>query len=355
MSRFDVRSSHERAADAVRVGISQALRILDGPMGDDDHDDSPAAIAAKSFGASSRVVTALRRKAAVDPMTTVTHDPLAHARLADGISDDFIDSLRTLDILDAASAAMIRIDSQTAVRVAAATASGTLVSQGAPKPLQALSFGLTAPPMRKEIAICVIDDTVLRGRNAERILGTVLRGGVARGSGAALLTELQGGVTPITASGTTAEHFRADLAAALALIRIGAASRIYAAVSPQLMARLALIDPAAFPELTVHGGSVGGVEFVPDDSIAEDTAGSTITVFDASRVAFADEGVDVRASREATIQFDDTPNSSPTASTIAQSLFQTNRIAILAERYFGVELVSNDAVATISNALYGVS
>lgn len=288
-------------------------------------------------------------------MTTATHESLAHARLADGISDDFVSSLRTLNILDAASSAMIRVDAQTAARVSAATASGTLVSQGAPKPLQELSFGLAAPSMRKEIAFCVVDDAVLRGRNAEQIIGIVLCGVVARGSGAALLSVLQAATSPASATGTTAAHFRADLAAALASIRIGATSRIFAAVSPQLMARLALIDPASFPDLGIHGGTLADITFVPDDSITEDSTGSTMTIFDASRIAFADEGVDVRASREATLQFDDAPDAPPTASTVAHSLFQENRIAILAERFFGIALVSDDAVAVIEGCAYGAS
>lgn len=79
----------------------------------------------------------------------------------------------------------------------------------------------------------------------------------------------------------------------------------------------------------VGGGEfLTGVSVVPVD--AETSAGSTVTVIPADRMALSDYGLVIRASKEGSIMMSDSP-SSPAE---LVSMWQTNSTAILAERMF---------------------
>lgn len=336
---MNILSPKQRASGALRVALIKGLAARSG-------DPRRAERIADDLGESALI------KAAVAPITT-TDNPLAFAPLDPQLSDGFIDSLRSLNALDASSASMIKVASNSAVQIIAATATGSLTQEGKPKPATQFSVAAQSPSMRKVTALAVVNDEVLRSVNAQNVVEGALRGGVALGSGALLLSVLADGATSVAASGTDAAAFLADLGAALAQIKVGAGSRLFAAVAPDLLKRLALLDSDKLLDVTVNGGSVAGVELVPDDSIEVDSSGSTITVFDASRVLLADEGVAVRASREAALELDDAPSDPTNAGAIVHSLFAENRTALLAERYAGVAKASADCCALITGANYG--
>jgi HK97 family phage major capsid protein len=91
--------------------------------------------------------------------------------------------------------------------------------------------------------------------------------------------------------------------------------------------RTAMGEPV-FPGVTVAGGSINGVPIIPAQ-----TAGTNIIGVVPRYVLYADDGgVSVDVSREASLQFTDTPTV-PDATTVFRSLWQDNLVGLRAERF----------------------
>lgn len=108
----------------------------------------------------------------------------------------------------------------------------------------------------------------------------------------------------------------------------------------------------AFPELSITGGSVGGVVLVPIDAAEMDSSGAVITLVDATQLATVDLGVTVRTSRQATLVMDSAPTA-PDANTVYRSMFQNNQTAILIERLIAFAKIRGGIVSRIVGANYG--
>lgn len=72
-------------------------------------------------------------------------------------------------------------------------------------------------------------------------------------------------------------------------------------------------------------------------------AGNCI-VLDAPGIYLADGGLDLDTSEEALLEMVDAPTNPPVAATVYLSLFQTNMIAIRAERFVCWTVVASNAV-----------
>jgi hypothetical protein len=84
------------------------------------------------------------------------------------------------------------------------------------------------------------------------------------------------------------------------------------------------------------GGTFAGLPVIVSDHVPTATAGSLLVLANASDIYLADDGqVTVDASREASLQMLDNPtnNSATGTATTHVSMFQTNSVAIRAERY----------------------
>ena len=107
----------------------------------------------------------------------------------------------------------------------------------------------------------------------------------------------------------------------------------------------------AFPDMTVQGGTIGGVRVIPSDSLPQLAAGSptilrdVALVVDADGIVFDDLAMTLDTSTSATIEMSTTPTQSSTLTGSPQvphaanlvSLYQSNAAAIKATRWFGVE------------------
>jgi hypothetical protein len=89
-----------------------------------------------------------------------------------------------------------------------------------------------------------------------------------------------------------------------------------------------------------------------------DSSGSPIVLVNADDVFLADDGqVVIDASREASLQMDDTPTNDATTGTGASmvSMFQTNSVALRAERIINWKKRRAGAVAMIVAAAYNAA
>jgi hypothetical protein len=166
------------------------------------------------------------------------------------------------------------------------------------------------------------------------------------------LSLITSGATSIASSGSTASAAAADIAALLAAVATGSASRLYlittSTVGKQLTSLSAGGAARTFPDATYRGGELAGIEIL----ISDGAPASTITLIDASGIGFAVENVRIDTSAQASVQLNDAPDSPPTASTNLLSLWQSNLVAVLIERFFAARAVRPNSVAQITGANY---
>lgn len=287
-------------------------------------------------------------KAAVAAMTSANTAEL----IGNGAAVDFLESVGSYFDALRTSALQVPLNSAGA-RVITASGSASAVAEGVPKPLHAMTTDLQPPSPLKATSLVVLTKELAKSDGALSLIESALRNNVATATDAAALPILAAGATSVTASGTTSAALLTDLRAALVAIPSSAGARFVAAAAPSLLKRIALLGDSsgalAFPDVDcASGGDINGVRFVPSDALT-----TTIVVVDASQIVIADGAIEVRRSDEASLQFESAPTNPPTASTVVVSLFQSNEVAVLAERFFGLAKVRATAAAQITGANYG--
>jgi len=256
------------------------------------------------------------------------------------------------------------------------------VGEGAPKPVGELSFDQITLGMLKAAGIIVLTDELVRSSSpsAEALVRQDLIDQMAQfldkdfvDPAKAAVTNVSpasitNGVTPVVASGTTADHLRADLQALYAKF-IAQNLSINGAVwlMPETLALgiSQLRNPLGqkeFPEITAQGGTFEGLPVVASQNIPANPgsgspltgAGGRIILAKASEILLADDGqtmLDV--SREASLQMDSAPTNPPVAATVLVSLWQMNMVGIRAERFINWSKRRAGAVQYIDSAKYG--
>lgn len=171
------------------------------------------------------------------------------------------------------------------------------------------------------------------------------------------------GVTPIVASGTDTDHMRTDIGNLISVF-LEANLNLNSAVwimSQVTAARINLIRNALgqkeYPDINAMGGMFEGFPVVTSQSVVAQggspTDGWPIILANAGDILLADEGqVRIDASSEASLQMDNSPDSPPTASTTMVSMFQSNMVAIRADRDINWVKRRSTAVQYISSANY---
>lgn len=265
------------------------------------------------------------------------------------------------------------------VRILGQTSGGDAywVGQGAPKPVTKFDFnGQTLGPA-KVAAISVISDELARFStpNAETLVRDALAAAVTERIDVDLIdpaqaavanvnpASLTNGLTALSPSGVTADAARADVAklikaylddnnnvANLVLI-------MPASLALSLSIQLNSLGQREFPDLTMNGGRLLGIPVITSQYAANRSgAGNLLIAVNAADVLLADDGqVTVDASREASIQMLDNPtNSSATATpTTLVSMWQTNSLALRAERFINWGKARSTAVKYMDDVNWG--
>jgi HK97 family phage major capsid protein len=285
---------------------------------------------------------------------------------------DFVDFLRPQTIIGRIQG-LRRVPFN--VRIAGQTSGGSAswVGEGAPKPLTKFDYNATTLDFNKVAAIAVITEELARlsTPSAESLVRQSLADAVIErldidfidpgkaASAGVSPASITNGVTPVASSGTNADAVRADLKAlwqGYIAANVNPTSAVYI-MSPGTALSLSLmlnpLGQAEFPGLNMNGGSLAGVPVVVSQYVGElaDTAGDIVILANASDIFLADDGqVVLDASREASLQMLDNPtNHSGTGTATAMvSMFQTNSIALRAERWITWKKRRAQAVAYLS-------
>ncbi len=292
------------------------------------------------------------------------------------LESEFIDYLRPQTIVGRIPGLRrvpfnVRITGQTTGAVAG------WVGQGKPKPVTSFSTTAITLLYTKIAAIAVISEELARfsSPSAEALVRDELARAVIERMDVDFVDPAQAevtnvspasitnGVTPLTSAGTSADNIRTDiqnLIEQFILNNMNASNLVF--IMPNTLALAASIlrnslGQPEFPELTMNGGTLLGRPVVTSQYAANQSgSGNLVIALDPSAIFMADDGtVKVDASREASIQMSDAPTNDAATGTGQSlvSMYQTNSIAIRAERYINWKKARATAVAFIDDANWG--
>lgn len=304
-------------------------------------------------------------KAAVAAGTTT--DPAWAAPLVEyqNMSSEFIELLRPQTIIGRMTGLRnvpfnIRMPGQTG------GSSVGWVGEGQAKPVSALSFDTTTLRFTKVAGIVVLTDELVRFSNpsAEAIVRQDLTATIAQFLDEQFVdpsvaevanvspASVTNGVTPIPASGPDADSLRADVRAvfnAFIAANMTPSNGVWLMSPTVALAISMMMNPLGqqeFAGLSMTGGTFFGLPV-----IVSETLGTNIVLVNQSEILLADDGgVTLDASREASLQMNDSPTGG--ASTLV-SLWQNNMVGLRAERFINWKRRRPQAVAFISGANYG--
>lgn len=170
------------------------------------------------------------------------------------------------------------------------------------------------------------------------------------------------GVAATAVSGTDADAVRVDfknLMSAFITANVEVDSPVLI-MSKQIALNLSLMLNALgqreFPDITMNGGTLFGVPVVTSQYLASggSPAGAYIILINASDIYYAQEGLMVDSSGEASIEMDDAPTQDGLAGTGASlvSLWQNNLLGIKVERFITWKKRRDTAAQYLSNVAY---
>lgn len=292
---------------------------------------------------------------------------------------DFIEFLRPLTIIGKFGVgnipALRMIPFNIHIRGQTSGGAGYWVGAGKPKPLTKFDYSDTYLGFSKVANIAVLTEELLRFSNPSA--DVLVRDGLAQSlierldidfvdptkAAAANVSpaSITHGVTAIHSAGVTAADVRADIASAMNVMidaNISPTTAVW--IMPATVAlRLSLLRNAfgqkEFPDITVNGGLLEGIPVITSQYVPTDTAGALVILANASDIWLADDGqVTVDASREASLQMVDAPTNDATTGTgqVMVSMFQTNSVALRAERYINWQKRRANAVVTLDQVAW---
>ena len=351
-------------------------------------------IAKSRYGENHDIVGLL--KGCVERGTSViTKAPTASATTSDSAwagslvplyqryAGDFLDYLRPMTVVGRLGQGgipgptMVPFNVNIAGQTSGATAGWVGESQA--KPVTRAGFTNVNFGWYKVAAICVLSDELIRlsSPSAEALMRSELAKAVVERMDIDFLdpnvsaipgvrpASITNGVSATNSTGNDADAVRADVRAAfLPFINanINPAGAVWVMSTSRALAVSLMYNTLGqrdFPDMTMTGGSFVGIPVIPTEYATADSNGDDVVLINAPDIWMADDGeVTVDASREASLQMQDNPTidaangGAPVAASLV-SMFQTNSVAIRAERYVNWAKRRTQAVQIIGNVNWG--
>lgn len=351
-----------------RVVISKMAAFMEGRNG---NYVSAAEIAKQRYGNDPRVVNYFKT-AVAGGLTTDTNWA---TELVEPATVDFIEYLRHKTIVGKLNLQRRPFNIRTPRQTTGGA--GYWVGEGKPKLLTKFHFDAVTLPYTKVAAIAVITQELARfsSPSAEMIVRDQLAAAclerldtdlidpdkaVSSGVNPASLTN---GVTALSSAGTAAANVVTDiqnLIEQFILNRQDPAGLVL--VMPNTLALAASLmlttnGVRQFPDLTMNGGSLLGIPVIASQYAASGASyGNMVIAIDQNAVALADDGgFSVDVSTEASLEMVDSSSQDAGSGTGASlvSMFQTNSIAIRAEREIHWVKLRSTAVSYMDDVNWG--
>jgi hypothetical protein len=273
-----------------------------------------------------------------------------------GITSGFIAGLGHYGVFDRLlQNGLVQLPLRSRVAIASAAATASILPIASVKPLTALSLASdTMTPVKAVGHVIMSREFAMHGgAMADNILRQELTKVVATATDLQFIATMTDAVSStVTPTGIDARAVRRDLQTALARMTTTSNSRLYVLVHSSTAKNWATqfdsTGNAAFPEMGPQGGRVCGMDCLVSDVVSA----SDVLVVDASQIVAASDAVDFRVGTHASVQMTTAPDSPVTTSTVWVSLWQSNLIGLLAERYFGAVVIGSDCVQQIDGSAY---
>ncbi len=269
------------------------------------------------------------------------------------ISTGFVSALANVGAFDAIVASMQRVPLGTAT-VGAVNSAATAYSlaEGSMKPISKLGLTSQQATPQKAHAVLVITQELARSAvpGSLDLIERGLRDAVAAITDAQFFSTVLTGVSGLTSSGQTAEAVRADISYMLRLITTGQGSRLFVVTTPLICKVWSMLTDgrglSAFPDLGPQGGTINQIPVLVSDGLLT----GQVVVVDASGIAANPGTVNLQNFENGIVASDSAPDSPVTATTSFESLWQMNKTAVVAERFFLGAKLRSDAVALSTNS-----
>jgi HK97 family phage prohead protease len=335
-------------------------------------------IAAEMYGSDSAVVAEF--KANVPAGSTISGNWAANLYdTSSAAVAAFLEYLRPMTILGRFGTdgipALRSVMFNTPIVTQTGGGAGYWVGQGKAKPLTSFNFARTTLPPTKVANIAVLTDESIRFSNPKSDL-------IVRDSLAAALRErldvdfispsktavagvspasITNGAASIVSSGDDADDIRMDirsLYAKFAAANNPVSSGVWIMSSNNAVALAMMTNPlgqSEFPSMSMRGGTLSGMPVIASDYVTQ--AMNIVVLVNASDIFVADDGdIAIDASREASLEMSDAPahdSITPTGSTSMVSMYQTNSVALRAERVINWMRGRTQSVAYLTSADWG--
>src|SRR5262245_48180413 len=293
-------------------------------------------------------IAELLRKAAVPPVGLSNSPEFQTLAMA------FLESLGSAGAFDRMLPDMLRVPMRTRIAAVTLNATGYIVGEGAPKPISSLSFTGGQLPVHTVAAINVLTEELVRAAGAEAtsLFRRQLTAAVAEVTDERFLSLVTASAPTVVSNGGTSLAVHQDFQSAFSLLATDAASRIHiimqSANAKALATKVTIDGTTAFPQMTAQGGTLFGAPVIVSDGVQN----GTIVVLDAAAVAASIGELEFSDARHATLQMSDSPDSPAIASSVLESLWQHDRVALRLVRSFGAFIRSANSAVVITSANY---
>jgi len=347
---------------------------------------SPMDVAKQRYPSASLLHAYFQQKTAVIGGTT-TDSNFASALLAPSqvIESAFLEYLRPKTLIDRFGTnqngvqipSLLRVPFNVKVQSQTSGASAGWVGEGKPKLVTKFNTTSTTLLFTKIAAISVITEelarfsrpgaeTLVRNELAKSVIAKMdtdfIDPAVAVSSGVNPAS-ITNGVTALTTAGVSAANVLTDIQALVAPFMLNGydISQLVILMPNTLALTLSLMQNSlgqdSFKGMTAYGGQVAGIPVLASQYLASGASyGNMVVCVSAENVALADDGsVTVDASREASIEMVDSSSQDATTGTGASlvSMFQTNSIALRAEREINWKKLRSTAVTFMDDVNWG--
>ena len=257
-----------------------------------------------------------------------------------GLAQEAVTIMRGMSILGALESKMQTVPLRVKIAIETGTdITGGWVGAGAPIPVQKTAFATSIQEHYKYGVIVPLSEELVKLSTPAAIttINRTVLGGLAKSIDVQFLdptvaavanvnpASITNGATAITSTGSTTAQITADLRSIGAAVTTTGGRRTWI-MRESTLGQVTLALGSNAPDLprTLAGYPV----------IVSDNSPQQITLVDAATILFSDSGqVDLDVSKEASFQFDTAPDDPTTASTVFQTLFGRDLIAIRALRW----------------------
>lgn len=289
---------------------------------------------------------------------------------AQQMADEFIELLRAATVIGRIPG-LREVPFNIAVPLQTGGGTYGFVGEGAPKPVTKPTYGSTTLRFEKVAGIIVITEELARfsSPSAEVLVRNELVNGLTEfldtifvGNTPAIANVqpagIRNGITPVPASGTTANAFRSQFNQIMQNMitnKRNPARLVLLMSSGMAMSLSSMINSLGqqeFPSVNAQGGTYLGIPIVVSQAL-----GTNIVLIDPNEILHAAEpAIRIDVSREASVEMDDSPvagETSPvTQITTYKSFWQNNLVGIRGEQFNTWKVARTSAVEYISGADY---